>query len=73
MSQRIITDDSADHVGTTDRAQIRHGRDVARRRRHRDAVVRIREFQRWLKHGCPRGEMPRMPSQADYRIMRGGR
>ena len=70
MSQRVT--DS--HDGTADRERLKHGRERARKRRHREAVIRVREFQRWLSRGCPRGEaMPRMPSSADYRIMRGGR
>lgn len=36
--------------------------------RRRQAVKRVREFQRWLKRGSPLGRMPAIPSSADFRI-----
>ncbi|MGO9960034.1 MAG: hypothetical protein ACLP50_29340 [Solirubrobacteraceae bacterium] len=72
MSQRI-GDSPAGHVATTEPEQLRRGRELARKRRHREANIRVREFQRWLSRGCPRHDLPRMPSAADWRIVRGGR
>jgi hypothetical protein len=55
--------------------ELRTGRERYQRQaqavRRRDAVRRVRAYERWLKAGSPPGCCPPIPSNADYRAARG--
>jgi hypothetical protein len=48
-------------------AAMQRGREMKRRERHHQGAVRVREYRRWLAAGSPKGRMPVIPSNADYR------
>lgn len=49
---------------------MRAGRDRARAVRTRRAVETVRAYRAWCLDGCRRGCMPRVPSDAQYRMAR---
>lgn len=46
------------------------GREQARARRRRIAIVTVRDYRRWLLEGSRRGTMPPVPSDAQYAAAR---
>jgi hypothetical protein len=52
--------------------KMRDGRERSRKQRAREARARVRQYTRWLNAGCPKGRIPDIPSDSDYRLARGG-
>lgn len=71
---RSLPADSGANI-RTEPAALKAGRERAKRQRRREAVKRVRAFQRWCKRGSPMGagQVPPIPSNADFRIARGER
>ena len=55
-------------------AAMQQGRQRQLRQARKDAARRVREFDAWLRAGCPSGpNVPALPSSHDYKIARGAR
>jgi hypothetical protein len=48
---------------------MRRGKQRAVKVRQREAAQRVKAFTKWLDAGSPKGSMPRIPSDADYRAV----
>ena len=55
---------------TSQQKAMQAGRDRAALAGARESKVRVKDYKRWLAKGSPRGQMPAVPSDADYRTAR---
>jgi hypothetical protein len=56
---------------TTDQLRrMQAGRRAATRERHREAIRRVTAFERWLKRGSRLRDIPPIPTDDDYAVMR---
>lgn len=55
-------------LSPTQLRKMQQGRERARRQAERDAVARVRAYQRWLKAGSKLRDIPEIPSKGDYKI-----
>lgn len=50
--------------------KMQAGRERWLKQRRQHAIQRVRAFTEWLRAGSPKGSIPEIPSDADYRTAR---
>jgi hypothetical protein len=54
----------------TQPAHLKAGRERAAKQRKREAIARVKAYERWLAKGAPLKDIPTVPSNNDYAVAR---